>query len=234
MAEQSVRDELRGELALIRIDDGKANALSPALFEALHGALDRAEKEAKAVVLVGRPGRFSAGFDLSVLGKGGDSAVALITSGAEFALRLYEFPLPVVAACSGHALAMGALVLLAADVRIGAEGAFKIGLNEVAIGMTLPIFGVEFARARLSKRHFSRAVANAEIYAPAGAVDAGFLDRVVAPESLEDEAIAEATKLAALHGRAHHYTKLRVRGDTLARIRASLAADVRKLMGATC
>jgi enoyl-CoA hydratase len=227
----SVVYELRGAVAIVRLDDGKANALSPDVIAAVQRALDRAEKEARAVLLVGRLGRFSGGFDLSVMRQGGEVAVALVSAGAELALRLYAFPAPVVIACTGHAIAMGAILLMAADARVGAQGDFKIGLNEVSIGMTLPVFGVEFARARLSKRHVQRATGQAEIYSPAAALDAGFLDRLAPPESLLADALAEAERLAGLDPRAHAATKLSLRSETIARIRASLGGDARKLVG---
>jgi enoyl-CoA hydratase len=124
-------------------------------------------------------------------------------------------------------VAAGALALLAADARIGSQGDFKIGLNEVAIGMTLPIFAVELARHRLSKRHFQRATTQAELYAPAAAVDAGFLDRVASPESLMDVAFAEAERLAQVRQPAFANTKASVRAATLATIRDTLEADMR-------
>jgi enoyl-CoA hydratase len=224
MAEELVRYELRDAVAVLRFDDGKANALSSAAIAALGRALDRAEKdEARALALLGRPGRFSAGFDLAVMGQGGEAMLELVRSGAELGLRLFEFGCPVVAGCSGHALAMGALLLLCADTRIGADGEFKIGLNEVAIGMPLPLFAIELAKARLSRRHLTRAVAEAEIYAPRGAVDAGWLDRVVAPEALAGEVLTEAVRLGALDARAHAASKRSLRADTAAAIRASLA-----------
>jgi enoyl-CoA hydratase len=223
VSQQVAAFELQQGVGLIRLDDGKANVMSLGTQSALHAALDRAEKEAKSVVLAGRPGRFSGGFDLAVMSSGDAQAVrAMVRGGAELALRLYEFPLPVVAACTGHAIAMGAVLLLASDTRIGAQGEFKIALNEVAIGLTLPMFAVELARDRLSKRHLQRATTLAEVYDPAGAVDAGFLDRVAAPEALEREAIAEARRYEVLDLRAHQGTKRNLRGGTLERIRASL------------
>ncbi len=231
MSEDAISYELRDSVAVIRIDDGRVNALSPVLIEALGKALDRAEHEARALLLVGRPGRFSAGFDLSIMRQGGDAVGSLVTAGGELALRLYGFPLPVVMGCTGHAIAMGAILLLAADLRIGAAGDFKIGLNEVSIAMTLPVFGVEFGRERLSRRHQTRAVVTAEIYDPAGAADAGFLDRVTSPESLWDEALAEAGRLAALDPTAYRNTKERLRREAMARIRRSLAGDAEQLAG---
>ena len=222
----AVAYELSDGVAVLRLDDGKANALSPAVLEQLQGALDRAEKEARAVLIVGRPGRFSAGFDLGVMRAGVDSMRSLVTAGAELLLRIHMYPRPVVVACTGHALAAGALILLAADQRYGARGDFKIGLNEVAIGMSLPIFAVELARERISKRHLSRATMQAEIYSPDAAVDAGFLDDVREPDALFDDALAEARRLAELGDPAFRKTRELVRGATAAHIRATLKADM--------
>lgn len=203
------------KIALITMDDGKANAVSPALLEQLHVALDAAETKGQVVVLTGRVGKFSAGFDLGIMGQGGVAMSKLVAGGAKLAHRLLAFPTPVVVACNGHGLAMGAFMLLSADYRIGAEGAFKIGLNEVAIGLTMPLFGVELSRGRLNPVYLSRAVINAEVYTPSAAVDAGFLDQVVAEENLQKEAMQVAAKLAMLNMPAHHGTKLRVREPLL-------------------
>lgn len=221
-----IRFSLSGAVARLDFDDGKANVISPASLAAFHAALDRAEKEAGAVVLFGRAGRFSAGFDLKTIQEGPDSARRLVGGGAALLLRLAGSPLPVVAACGGHALAMGALLLLGADVRIGAAGDFKLGLNEVAIQMTLPSFALEFANERLSKRHLLRATTLAELYDPAAACDAGYLDRVVPSARLEAEAMAEATRLAELPRRAFAETKHAQRGAMLDRIRSSLDKDL--------
>ena len=225
----SVRYELEGAVAVVRLDDGKANAITNAVIDAVHGALDRAETEARAVVLIGRPQRFSGGFDLSVMRQGREAVQSLVTAGAELALRLYGFPRPVVAACTGHAIAMGAIVLLASDLRIGADGPFKIGLNEVGNGMTLPVFGVELARERLSKRHLTRAALTAELYTPSEAVDAGYLDRVVPPESLESASRAEAERLTTLDANSFAGTKRRLRGAVIDHIRGALAGDMQRL-----
>jgi enoyl-CoA hydratase len=226
MAKDFVRYEQEGDVAILRLDDGRANAISHDVIRALGGSLDRAEKEARAVLLLGRPGRFSAGFDLKTMGEGPESAAKLVGAGARLLLRLYELPLPLVVGCTGHALAMGSLLLLAGDWRVGAQGQFKIGLNEVAIRMTLPLFGVELARARLSRRHLQRAVIQAEIYDPEGALDAGYLDCVVPAEDLQQVALVDAARLAELPRSAFAETKLRVRRPTLALIRETLDQDL--------
>ncbi len=222
-----VKYELSGDVAILRIDDGKANALDPAMIDALHTGLDRAEKEAAAVLLTGRLGRFSAGFNLGVLREGDPGAArGLVTAGAELAVHIARHPAPVVIACNGHALAMGAVLLLAADLRIGASGDFKIGFNEVAIGMTTPVFLVEFARDRLSKRHLQRATVQAEIYSPEAAIDAGFLDRLLAPEDLFAGSLEQSQRLAQLPRAAFAGTRGRLRGAMLERIEATLADDM--------
>src|SRR3954454_7431827 len=124
-----VRYELDGDVAVIRVDDGKANALSHAVIDALEAALHKAGTEAKAVVLVGREGKFSAGFDLKTMTAGPEQAIGLLKAGIELALSVYLSPIPVVVAATGHGLAMGAILLMAADLRIGAEGPYKIGMN---------------------------------------------------------------------------------------------------------
>jgi enoyl-CoA hydratase len=223
--------ELRDNVAVLRMDDGKVNALSHDMMDALRVAFDRAAGEAGAVLLTGREGRLSGGFDLSAMGGGPESASRLVLAGAELLLRIYEYPRPVVVACNGHALAAGAILLLVSDLRIGASGSFKIGLNEVAIQMTLPVFAMELARARLSKRHFTKAVTQAQIFDPEAAVDAGFLDRATVPEALFDSAFEEATRLAGLPHPAFLNTKQRERNATARFIRETLRDDIAAITG---
>jgi enoyl-CoA hydratase len=217
--------EVRESIATIRMDDGKLNVLSLEMFAALGRALDQAERDRAVVVLTGREGAFSGGFDLRVLGAGGRDAFELVRTGFELAERLLAFPAPVVVACTGHALAMGAFLVLAGDYRLGAAGPYKIGANEVAIGITMPFFGVEICRQRLAPAHFHRAVVNAEIYRPDDAVAAGFLDRVVAPSELQEVARSTAAQLATLDLRVHAASKLRARSHALAAVRAAIDAD---------
>lgn len=226
----TIRYDLRDKVALITMDDGKANALSPDVITAITAALARAERDNAAVVLAGREKRLSGGFDLSIMMQGADPARNLVTAGAELMLRLYTFPRPVVVACTGHALAAGAILLLSADIRIGARGDFKIGLNEVAIQLTLPLFALELARDRLSKRYFSQAVTQARIFDPDGAVEAGYLDAVEPPERVVDSALARAATLAALPDQAFRNTKTRERAATVKYIRETLAGDMRAMI----
>lgn len=227
MTDSTVTYELQDRVALITIDDGKANAISHDIANELHSALERARSEAGAVALAGRPGRFSAGFDLSVMTSSPEAARNLLKAGADIAIEIHEFPMPVVIASTGHALAMGAILLMAADVRIGAEGNYKIGLNEVAIGMPVPKFAVELARTSLSNAAFTAAVNHATVYDPAGAVVAGYLDQVVSDDAVLITAIAHAADLAErLDADAFKLTRTNCRGASLELIRSGLASDI--------
>ncbi|MFN4355042.1 crotonase/enoyl-CoA hydratase family protein [Parvibaculum sp.] len=213
------------DLAILTMDDGRANALGHAMIDALNGALDEAEGKAKAVLIAGREKRFCAGFDLDVMGSGPENVRKLVTAGAELLLRLYEYPLPVVMACTGHALAAGGLLLLAGDTRIGTDGEFRIGLPEVAIGMTMPVFGIELARDRLARNRFSEAVTQARIYGPADAVAVGYLDGTVPAAALMDTAKTRAAALATLQQPAFANTKRKERQATITLIRSTLKVD---------
>ncbi|MEM7141185.1 MAG: crotonase/enoyl-CoA hydratase family protein [Actinomycetota bacterium] len=219
--------ESHGNLAVIRLDDGKANALSHAVIDQLNTALDDAG-DADAVVLFGRAGKFSAGFDLSVMKDGIEAAQELTGRGAELCMRLYGHHRPVLAGADGHALAAGALVLLSCDVRIGsADTPAKIGLPEIAIGMTLPHFLVALSEDRLSKRHLSAATLLAQEYNPETAVDAGFLDAIVPQAELESTVLARAEALAStLNGPAFAASRAKVRGATIERVLSNLTTDM--------
>ncbi len=219
--------ELDGRIATIAIDDGKVNAFSIETLTAIHRALDRAEADGAVVVLTGREGYFSAGFDLKVFSSGdGGAVVEMLRLGATLAERVLSFPTPVLVACSGHAIAAGSFLPLAADVRIGTEGPFRIGLNEVKIGLTVPWFAVELARQRLTQAAFDRSVVGAVMHTPEEAVHAGFLDRVVPASELRQISTQAAAELAELNPAAHAATKLRARGAALEAIRAAIESEL--------
>ena len=219
---------LDGEVAVLTYDDGKANVFGHPGIDAIHEALDRAEQEARALLYVGREGKFSAGFDLSVMTSGVENMRTLVGAGAELALRVLTFGIPTVAACTGHGLAMGAILLLAFDHRVGAEGPFKLGMNEVAIGMNVPDFAMELARFRIPKQYFAE-VLFGQIHDPASAAQRGYLDEVVPADEVVDRALAKAQELSALDSRAHSVSKDLARGPLRARIEERLAADIAAL-----
>lgn len=215
---------IENEVATIVMDDGKANAINNAMLDALNEALDTAEKEARAIVIAGRPERFSGGFDLKVMleSASGDDVYALVRRGGQLAHRLYGCRRPVVAACTGHAIAMGAFILLSCDTRIGASGAFRIGANETINNMVLPPFALYLTQERLAPVYQTRAVVQAELYDPEGAVAAGYLDQTVPLDSVIGAAQALAGKLAQLPD-AYGGNKIQLRKDTLKAIEESLS-----------
>lgn len=219
-------------IAVITLDDGKANAFGDEVLEVLEGLLDRMEADgARALVLMGREGMFSAGFNLKEMTASVEGMQALVARGARWLLRLYGLGVPTVAACTGHALAAGAITLMACDVRLGADVPAKIGLTEVGIGMPLPIFAVEFARDRLTKSSFVASTLHATVYDPAGAAKVGYLDRVVPRESLLDEAMAEARRLAEFRTGAYARTKTNARNLMIEACLAGLEADIASVEG---
>ncbi|GAB2684169.1 crotonase/enoyl-CoA hydratase family protein [Aliiglaciecola aliphaticivorans] len=211
---------------LITIDNGKANALSPDVIEQVNLCLDKAEKNQKVVVLTGKAGMFCAGFDLGVMKQSVESARELVKMGSMLSKRLLSFPTPVIAACSGHAVAKGAFLLLSTDYRIGTDGDFKIGLNEVAIGMTMHQVGIELARNRLTPRFFNRSVINAEIFSPGQALEAGFLDLVAKPKKFEKTVNKVASAMASLDLKSHRATKLKARAEHLAALEKAIEIDL--------
>jgi enoyl-CoA hydratase len=216
----------QGDLGLITMDDGKANAMGPDMIVAVNAALDQAEADARVAIITGRPGVLSGGFDLKVIRSGDAAAIQAMTlAGARLLMRIYGFSKPIVMATGGHGVALGGFLLLTADYRIGVSGNFKIGLNEVAIGMTLPPFALMLSRARLANIHLTNAAINAHMFDPEEAVQAGFLDEVVVPDALLNRALEKGSVLAELDGAAFAQTKQDFRGDDIARILAELPAN---------
>ncbi|MFN8020139.1 MAG: crotonase/enoyl-CoA hydratase family protein [Acidimicrobiales bacterium] len=230
MPDAPVTLERRDAVLIAHLDDGRANALSRGTIRALQDAIDAAEGDASvsALVLHGRPGKFCAGFDLDVM-RGGDIAAIseLVADGGALVRRTYGCSVPVVAACTGHALAAGALLLLGCDLRIGADVDCKIGLNEVAIGMVLPDWAMTISAERLSRRHLQQAVALARVTDGRGAIDAGFLDQVVPEADVLEAAVAAGVAMAGLSRLAYAGTVRSLRGGVLERMDAQIAADRR-------
>jgi enoyl-CoA hydratase len=229
MADDVVQYEVRDRIAVTTISNGKANALSPAVIGALDAALTRAEDagsdDVGALLITGSPGMLSGGFDLAVMRSGAEAAGRLVTDGGALITRLFGSEVPVVIACSGHAVAAGALLLLGADERIGARGAFRIGLIETEIGLVLPRWAAELARERLSPRRLQIATVGAKMYDPEGAYGAGFLDAVVDADLLQATAFEAATRWANLPRGAYRGQVRMNRGDVLGRLSEAIAAD---------
>jgi enoyl-CoA hydratase len=217
--------QLEDGIATLTLNNGKVNAISPDVVAAFNAALDRAEQDRAVVIITGQPGILSAGYDLKVMTSSPQNAIGLVTQGSTLARRLLSHPFPVVVACPGHAVAKGAFLLLSVDYRIGVQGPFQIGLNEVQIGMTMHHAGIELARDRLRRSAFQRSVIGAEMFDPQGALEAGFLDKVVAVEQLREEALAVAQRLKKLNMNAHGKTKLKARKAFLEALDEAILRD---------
>ena len=213
-------------VATISMDDGKANALSHDMWDQLGLAFDKAEEARAIVVLKGRDGLFSGGFDLKEMAKGPEQAVFLTSRGSKMARRIMSFPTPVIGVSTGHCIAMGAFLMLACDYRIGAAGGFKTSLNETMIGMTMHHFGIELARYRIPLNYFHRCVINAEIWSPTDAVKAGFYDQAVPVEELEKATSIIAKGFAQLNMTAFNGTKNKSRAAILRLLDECIESDM--------
>jgi len=221
--------QLDDGIATLTLSNGKVNAISPDVIAAFNAAFDRAEQDKAIVIITGQPGILSGGYDLKVMTSGPQNAINLVAAGSTLARRMLAHPFPIIVACPGHAVAKGAFILLSSDYRIGVEGAFTIGLNEVQIGMTMHHAGIELARDRLRKSAFHRSVINGEMFDPQGAVDAGFLDKVVPAEQLQETALAVAKQMKKINMTAHRNTKLKVRKGLLDALDAAIEQDKQHL-----
>ncbi len=214
--------KLNDDVAVLTFDDGKANVIGNAFMDAMIDGLSRAQQEAAAVVITGRTGLLSGGFDLKEIEKGAEAVKAMMKKGSNMFYRLFSHPQPLIIACTGHAIAAGAFLLLTADNRIGAAGNFKIGLNETSIGSTFPVFAIQFARTRLTPAYLTRSFVQSESLSPEEAIAAGFLDEVQPPESVMDTAMELAQRLGKLPAKAYAQNKLDIRKPAIDAIRASL------------
>jgi enoyl-CoA hydratase len=224
----TVSYEVSESVATITLDDGKVNVLSPTMQQYVNEALDRAEQAAaagdvKAIVLAGNSRVLSAGFDLSVFSSGDvAAALGMLSGGFELSIRLLTFPVPVIIAATGPAIAMGSFLLLSGDHRVGSSKS-RCQANEVAIGMVLPISAIEIMRMRLTRAAYQRAVSLAATFAGADAVAGGWLDEIVEPEEVLSRAQQVATEVAAtLHVKAHRASKLKARDDALKAIKSGI------------
>lgn len=216
---------IENNIATITMDDGKNNLISPNMLSQLNQALDEAEKANAVVILTGKDDVFCAGFDLNILRTGVLNTFKMLIGGFSLSKRLLAFPTPVLIACNGHAIAMGAFLLLSGDYRIGSEGEFKIVANEVEIGLIVPYSAIEICRQRLKNAHLDTAVLLSHLYNPKTAVDAGFLDEVVPQQDLQSIAIQKAKQFSALDLKAHQLSKQRLRRKMLKRLNRAIFLD---------
>jgi enoyl-CoA hydratase len=208
-----IEREDRGVVTILRLARGKGNALNLELAEALLAALDRLQASpSRAGILTGQGTVFGAGVDLPALVQGGPEYVRrfipLLQRGFE---RLATFPKPLVAAVNGHAIAGGALLMLACDQRLLARGTARIGLTEVRVGVVFPAWALELARFATPPEHFSTLVCTGRAWPPEESLARGLVDELVEPERLLARACEVAEELAAIPPTTFTATKLAVR-----------------------
>ena len=220
----SVTYQREESIAVITMNDGKVNALGPDMLAAINAELDRAEGEdAGAVVIAGNDRVFSGGFDLKVFRSGDvDASIAMLKAGFELSHRLLSFPKPVVAACTGHAIAMGSFLACSTDHRIAAPG-YTFQANEVAIGMVLPYPALEVMKLRLTRSAYQQAVGLSKTFLSDTALAGGWVDELVMPDMVLDRAREAAHEFATtLNAKAHYACKMRARQETLDAIRSGI------------
>jgi len=226
MTTELVQYKFENGIATITLDDGKRNALSPALLRGLNAAIDRAETDSACVVITGRESVLSAGFDLKVMQRGGRAAIGMLSAGYALPARLLAYPHPVVVACNGHVLAMGVFMMLSADYVIGTSGDFKVSANEVAIGMTMPRVAAAVLRNRLTPAAYQRAVTLSEYFDTESARSAGFFDELVEADDLMPRALECVQALQQLDPAAHVASKRRIRKPLLRSLRWGRPLDL--------
>lgn len=221
----TVTYELHEGIATITMDDGKVNAMTAPLMSSLSTAFEQARLDEAVVVLTGRESVFCGGYDLAVFNQPIAVIANTMQTGGELVEQIFCHPYPVIAACTGHAIAQGAFTLLACDVRIGSSNGAKIGLNEVAIGLTIPHYGIELARHQLAPPWFDHATITGTLFSPEQALTAGFFHELADPSDMMLIASAHASRLASIDMTAHAGTKQRVRRLALDAIRTGLATE---------
>ncbi len=226
VSDKRVKVEKDGDITIVTLDDGKANVFATPMAQQLQEAFDSIDKNSGAVIVTGRPKFFSAGFDLKTIASGDPDAGRIMTmTTLKMAMGVLSFPRPVIGACPGHCMAMGALFILTMDYRIGVRGKYKIGLNEVRDGMSLPVFGIELPRFRLKSEHLIASTLHSKLYEADGAVEAGFLDEAVEADALMDTALERARHFAGLPNPMYHATKMNVVGELHSKILKSMGLE---------
>lgn len=211
------------EISIITLDDGKANVFSEEMTQAINDCLDKVPSDSGSLIITGRPGMFSAGFDLKVIASGDVPKIKKMSlSGFKLLSRIFSFPRPVVAACSGHGIALGTFLLCCCDYRIGIKGEFLLGANEMKTNMVIPTPILELIKFRISPSHKYRSILGAEMYQLDKAIDAGLMDQVEEAETLMDAAIEKAKDLATMGHPSYTLTKALFIKDVADRIDSAI------------
>jgi enoyl-CoA hydratase/carnithine racemase len=205
--------EYRGEIAVLTMRHGKANAMDGTFCADLIKCLDELRASpARAIVITGQGKIFSAGVDLVRALDGGPDYFRHFLPPLRRAFEeIFFYEKPIVAAVNGHAIAGGCVLTCAADRRLMAQGDGRIGITELLVGVPFPVIALEIMRAAATPRHFERIVYSGATFAPDAAVGLGLVDEAVPADALLARAIVAAEKLAALGSDAFALTKRQTR-----------------------
>ena len=208
MEKKSATLIIENNISIITLDDGKANVFSPKMIQDVNDCLDQVPTQKGALIITGRDGMFSAGFDLKIISAGEMSAITeMTTNGFKLLSRIFSFPRPVLGACSGHGIALGTFLLCCCDYRIGVKGEFMIGANEMRTNMVIPTPILELIKFRVSNGHKYRAILGAEMYLIEDGIEAGLIDEVVEPENLMEASMHKIKDLASMGHPSYTLTK---------------------------
>jgi enoyl-CoA hydratase len=224
----TVRSEDKGGgVRLLTLDRPPANAITPELLDDLSAALAAAgdDDHVRAVVLTGAGRFFSGGLDLSQTGGGVGVPLELYRDAH---VTLLSFPKPTVAMVNGHAIAGGLVIVLACDYRLGVEGDYKIGLNEVAIGASFPKAAFEILRLRLSDQQASELLLGAGLYPAGEALRLGVVDELLPAATFEETVLRRAARLGSYPKEAYAHTKAALVADAVARTMAESPEEMRR------
>lgn len=228
--------EKRGHVTILRMNRGKGNALNVDMIQALTGALDELERsDARAGIITGTGKIFGAGVDLPALLEGGPDYVRrFVPMMLKSFERLATFGKPLVAAINGHALAGGAIMMLACDQRLLARGPSRIGLTEILVGVVFPAWALEIVRWATPPQHFSTLICTGRSYLPEESLSRGLVDELVEPERLLDRACEVAEEMGAIPAATFATTKLAVRRPMIEAARSEAARTDAQLLDFWC
>jgi enoyl-CoA hydratase len=227
---EKIQYELQDGVALIRMDDGKANAMDFVFFDEMNKRLDRLEDDsAKTVVITGRPGFFSGGLDLKLIAKLSPAELnGLAEVFARTLLRVFSLPMPTIAGVSGHAVAGGAMLSFSCDLRFAVDGPYRIQMNEVMIGIPVPSWMFLIGRSAIPTQWFVETFLHAKAYSPVEAVERGLFQGLM---KKEEDVVAytkgETESLKVLNMQAYRTSKNRLRTSEIDHVLQLLKDELR-------
>ena len=208
-----------GDISIIKLDDGKANAFSYDMLSQVNELLAKVPRDSGALVITGREGLFSGGFDLKTLATGDmEKITKMVQLGYNLLLELFSFDRPIVAAVSGHSIALGLFVTCSADYRIAIDGKYVCQANEVRNNMDIPTQIMEILKARVNKKYFYPAVYHSDAYSVQESIEVGFIDEVVSEDQFMERAMEKAKELATLPHPFYANTKKTAQEDVRQKI----------------